>query len=244
MLPRRLIVLSVIAACLVADAASAIEPSTNERGAAGAWVQGTLESRAAASLPFSFGYGGKPSGGLIGSWKRDVSVRTLESGRTERTISLIDPANGLEVRCVAATFDDFPAVEWMLTFKNGGQADTPILTDVQALDACFGPGLPGRRFRLYHAAGSRALVNDFQPRQTELGENGLLNLASSGGRSSDGNLPFFNLAFPGGGGVALAIGWTGQWAASFRGLTRGRIQIRAGMELVHTTLHPGEEIRS
>jgi alpha-galactosidase len=244
MMRHRPIVSSVVATCLFAGAASAIEPSNNELRAAGAWVRGTLESRTAASLPFSFRYGGKSSGSLIGSWKRDVRMRTLDSGRRERTVSLIDPATALEVRCLATTFDDFPAVEWMLTFKNGGQADTPILADIQALDARFGPGSPGRRFKLYHAAGSRALVNDFQPRQTELGENGLLNLASSGGRSSDGNLPFFNLAFPGGGGVALAIGWTGQWAASFRSLMQGRIQIRAGMESVHTILHPGEEIRS
>ena len=244
MTPFRQIVSTLVVFGIIGLAADAVEPSANECRTAAAWVQSTLGSSSAANLPFSFQYGGKPSSTLTISWKREVTERKLGSGRVERTISLIDPATELEVRCVATQFEDFPAVEWVLTFRNRGTVDTPILADVQALDSRFGPGSPGRSYRLYHAAGSRALITDFQPRLTELGPGEVVNLSSFGGRSSDGQLPFFNLAFPGGGGTAIAIGWTGQWAASLRTCSRGESRSCAGVERVHTTLHPGEEIRS
>ena len=75
----------------------------------------------------------------------------------------------------------------------------------------------------------------------ELGE--AVELAAFGGRSSDGTLPFFNLARPGGGGAVIGVGWTGQWAASMRRSERG-VEVRAGMEVTHLRLHPGEVIRT
>src|SRR2546428_7620487 len=41
---------------------------------------------------------------------------------------------------------------------------------------------------------------------------------------------------------SLAIGWTGQWSASFLG-GKGSLHVQAGMELTHLTLLPGERIR-
>ncbi len=42
----------------------------------------------------------------------------------------------------------------------------------------------------------------------------------------------------------MAIGWTGQWAASIRYEAEGAVRVQAGMELTHLRLHPGEEIRT
>ena len=44
--------------------------------------------------------------------------------------------------------------------------------------------------------------------------------------------------------MITAIGWSGQWAADFSLDQAGSIQLRAGQELTHLVLHPGEEIRT
>ena len=65
----------------------------------------------------------------------------------------------------------------------------------------------------------------------------------AGGLSSNPYLPFFNLAH-GSGGVIVALGWTGNWAAEFRRSEPEQVLLRAGMERTHLRLHPGEEIRT
>jgi alpha-galactosidase len=224
--------------------ARAVEPSDAEHATARRWAAAHLVATAGARLPVAFTYGGKPSGALLDSWKIGESVRTLDADRTERVVTATDPASGLEVRCVATLYRDLPAVEWVVHFRNGGLADTPILEDVQALSAGLGAGPEGRAFTLHHAEGSHERITDFQPHETPLGPGGRLTLASFGGRSSDGALPFFNLAYPGGGGAVIGVGWTGQWVATFERGGTGPVQVRAGMERTHTTLHPGESIRT
>ena len=54
--------------------------------------------------------------------------------RTEHTLSFTAPGSGLVCRCVAVEYEDFPTVEWTLYFKNTGSNDSPILSNVQALD--------------------------------------------------------------------------------------------------------------
>ena len=59
--------------------------------------------------------------------------------------------------------------------------------------------------RLYHADGSTAVISDFRPLETVLQRGNKLRFAPQGGRSSDGVMPFFNLALPGGNGAVVAI---------------------------------------
>ncbi len=155
-----------------------------------------------------------------------------------------DPETGLEVRCVVLVYHDVPAVEWVLHVINRGRVDTPIIDNLQTLDCEFGPASDDRPFTLHHAEGSHEKITDFQPRQDEIGQGGQVKLSAFGGRTSDGTLPFFNLAMPAGGGVAIGVGWTGQWAASFGRAGAGPVRVQAGMEHVHTILHPGEEFRT
>ncbi len=87
--------------------------------------------------PFSFVYDGKPSVELLKSWQGRCDNRRLDGQRTEYTLSYADPATGLQVRCVAVEYRDFPTVEWTVYFENTGPADTPILADLQAIDAVW-----------------------------------------------------------------------------------------------------------
>ncbi len=211
------------------------------RGLAASWIQEHFRT-SYQDLPFSFIYEGRGFHKLRreANWQMDCEEADQDAQRRLRRITYRDQATGLVVRCDATIYKDFPAVEWVLTFHNAGSADTPVVEYIQALNATFrahGAGV------LYYADGSSGMQTDFRPRQAALPAGAVLHLKPTGGRSSDGVLPFFNLALPGHGGVVLGIGWTGQWAARFEG--RGdAVSVQAGMERTHLKLHPGEQIRT
>ena len=56
-------------------------------------------------------------------------------------------------------------------------------------------------------------------------------------------MPLFDFK-PDSSGVMLAVGWSGQWAASFTKTNGTTANVQAGMELTHLKLHAGEEIRT
>lgn len=192
--------------------------------------------------PFSFGYGGRPFAEILPAWK--VESRSIERDGTKQNfeITFTDPATGLVARVEATTFADFPAVEWVIHLKNTGGADTPILSDIQALDCALNS--PNVDPIIHYAKGATCSMEDFRPMTRTLGTRGVLHLQPGGGRSSSDFLPFFNVE-AGGEGVVLAVGWTGEWAADFRRLEQGTdFLVRAGMARTHLLLHPGEEIRT
>jgi len=223
----------------------AVKPLPDEIAQSKSWVASVLGEAAAKEgrLPFSFVYDGRPATELLKGWTFQRSVKSLDPSRTEHTLAWTDPKTALAVRCVAVEYLDLPAVEWTLYFKNGGAADTPILENVLPLDASLDAAGDGE-CRLDYAEGSHERITDFRPMTKVLSANDRISLASFGGRSSDGFLPFFNLALPGSGGVITAIGWTGQWAAEFARGSDATVRIRAGMEITHLRLDPGEEIRT
>ena len=192
--------------------------------------------------PFSFVYDGRPSATLLKEWTLKRGRRSLDGHRTEHTASWTDPATGLAVRMVGVAYDDSPAVEWTVYLKNGGTAATPIIESLQGIDAAF-DRTPEGEFLLHHSKGSPNSATDFQPLETRLAAKSELKIASEGGRGTDGNLCYFNLAWAGR-GVILGLGWPGQWSALFQRDAERGVRIVAGQELTHFRLAPGEEVRT
>ena len=192
----------------------------------------------APKLPFSFTYGGKPSTELLDGWGVKRETRELDANRVEHTLRWMDAKTGLETRCVAVAYRDFPVVEWTLYFKNNGQVDTPILENIQALNSQFPTG--NRQFSLLHYAdGGYNGPNAYQPHEVALDRENSDQRFNPNGRGSDRFMPYFNLEC-GDGGAIIAVGWPGQWAAQFT----GDGNVVAGQEQTHFLLHPGEEVRS
>ena len=171
------------------------------------------------------------------------SARLDRPSRASRreTLTLTDPETGLECRCEITAYADFPAVEWVVYFRNTGAADTPILADIQPLDGDFVVG-EGTFPRPHHAKGSSFQLDDFMPQVTWLRPGLNFALTTDTGKSSTRHLPFFNVEGEGS-GVICAVGWTGNWTAGFRdGRCQGdTVRVRAGMERTHLRLRPGEE---
>ena len=93
-----------------------------------------------ASPPFSFAYGGQSSKAVMAAWEREEMMGPVTDGTEEKTVTQREPETGLEVRAEITFYRDFPAVEWVLYFKNTADADTPIIENTQALDLV----LPGK----------------------------------------------------------------------------------------------------
>ncbi len=191
-------------------------------------------------VPFSFRYGGKTLAAL--GWVPTRSSRPLDAQRTEHVVRYRDERTGLEVECRAITYRDFPTVEWTVFFKNTGASETPILSEVQALDAAWVRG-GGGEFLLHHWVGSPCRADDFAPLETVLPPKATKRISAAGGRPSNSDLPYFNLAW-GDEGVILAVGWPGQWAAQFVRDGESGLRVVAGQELTRFRLRPGEAVRT
>lgn len=191
-------------------------------------------------LPFSFVYDGQASSDLLAKWPRKVTEKRLDAERAQRVLAFTDPDTGLACEAQVTLFSDFPAVEWVLHFHNQGEADTPILEQVNSLDAAW-PVRDEEKLMLYRSRGSSCLATDFQPIDQELSPGQSVAFAPVGGRSSNGALPFYRVQWPGG-GVCVAVGWSGQWRACVS--RDDHLRIQTGLDLVHTKLHPGENIRA
>ncbi|MBM4042149.1 MAG: hypothetical protein FJ290_26940, partial [Planctomycetes bacterium] len=196
----------------------------------------------ASGPPFSFTYGGQPSAALLPTWDRKQASRKLDDARTEHVVTYTDPKTGLVLRCVAIEYHDFPTVEWTLHFRNTGKAEMPVLADIQALDAQIVRS-GKQEFLLHHAVGSPCSKNDYGPLLTELKPNATKRIAAAGGRPTNSDMSYFNLEW-GGEGLIVVVGWPGQWAATFARNGGTGLRIRAGQELTHFKLLPGEDVRS
>ncbi|MHB0937775.1 MAG: glycoside hydrolase family 36 protein [Armatimonadota bacterium] len=192
--------------------------------------------------PFSFDWGGVGAADFLAA---DCSI-TSESrdGRSCHRLEYALPS-GLVCIVELEEFDGFPAVEWVLRFRNDGSEDSPILQNVQALDITL--PVTGKPC-LYRAPGADLHDYDFQFQREPMyaiNWHGWFTRMTAGreGRASVDWLPFFNIDAGNGGGLIMALGWSGQWAAEMARPAPDKATVRAGLELIHTKLHPGEEIR-
>lgn len=233
----RVLLLILLEATIAMSARAAVTPTQSELDSARRWTAET-----ASRLPFSFAYSGKSSADLLPGWRPDTRTEKLSHGRTRCTISYTDPQTGLQVRFVAVEYSDFPTLEWTVYFKNTGSSDTPIISDIRALDTRFERGDEGE-FVLHHSKGTTVKADDFMPLTTKLVPNEKAAFTPSGGRPCATVWPYFNLEWHGQ-GVIVVVGWPGQWTGSFERDSGKGIAIRAGQELTHLKLKPGEEIRT
>jgi len=195
---------------------------------------------------FRFQYDGKPSTELLPAWKQESARTRVDADRTRTVTTWTDPATGLAVECEMTRFRDFAAAEWVLHLRNTGTGPTPILEDVQAMDLAAGPARAGEApFLVHRTNGAPSNPTDFEMSEVPLRPGDALVLGGGGGRSSNRDFPFFRVD-TGAGAVIVAVGWSGQWQADLRceeAAGARRLRMRAGLELTHFRLLPGESVR-
>lgn len=225
----------------------AVAPTADEMTEARQWVAAKFKTAGEpknAAIPFSFTYDGKPSAEVLKTWEGKRASRQLDAHRTEHTLTFTDPTTGLELRCVAIAYADYPAAEWVVYFENKGSKDTPIIANVHALDTSLTSEQQPKDVVIRHAHGTQVVIGDFGPIDDSLAPGGHLEIGSSEkGMSSVNAVPFFNIDLTTK-GMIVAVGWSGSWSAEFLRHSPEAVLVKAGMETTRLLLHPGEHIRT
>ena len=249
-----------------------IKAMQSELSARDEWVK---EHIAGDVPPFSFMYGKRPSASFLQTWNRSFTqsvdadtgagtgscgadtcagadigagAGTGGCGATRYTASWADPETGLEVTCKAVSYPGYPAIEWTVYFKNNGTEDTPILEDIQGMDIVIKRNAEDDCV-LRTIRGDTNSPMAYEPLAYDMAEYRTLKFSPLNGRPCHGAFPYFNLQLADK-GIIIAVGWPGQWAASFQSefwhAYEGPTVLlaRAGQELTCLSLRPGEEIRS
>jgi len=218
---------------------------------AGPFPTQAQQERWLAEPPFSFVYGGAPSAELLADWPCERTCTLVDAERRHHQTCWSDPATGLVVRCEAVAYATDEALEWIVYLENGGATDTPIVEDLQAIDATMDADAADP-VAVHCARGSTSSIADYQPLCKTVEPGGGVQLHSHGvptttgagpsGSPSVEYLPFFNVQ-AGDRGTIVGLGWTGPWNAGVARRADQRIAVRAGMDRTHLRLHPGESIR-
>jgi alpha-galactosidase len=201
------------------------------------------EREAYTTTPFfSFKYGDRSSTEFISEWHFTRTAKQYDDARTRHELTYTDPDTGLVVRCVGVEYHDSPTIEWTLYFRNTGTADTPIISDILAIDTTI--SCPSTAdYTLHHNRGDNCTPDSYEPLADTLSPNTDLKLGNTGGRPTQLGFPYYNLAEPSG-GLVFVVSWAGQWTAQFTRDDTNGLRLLAGQELTHFVLHPDEEIRT
>ena len=209
----------------------------------------------AANIPVSFCLGGKQYKGFDADFA--VEREALPAGTQVSTdfdglrdyISLSDygekitakHCSGVTVIVKTAVYEAYGAIEWTAYFRNDGEENSPILSDVLALDTEFAGDSPC----LEHFIGDdSADPHALQPQMLHLGSGIAVEFQPYGGRPTSHRQPFYRLS-AGEETVLLSVGWSGQWKARFDAvLRRDCVRFTAGQAEFRAYLKPGESIRT
>ncbi len=209
------------------------------------WVQAHMQEQDAC-LPFSFIYNENVSSEFLQNWERKTETHPIDNNRIQHDQVWTDGQTGLEVRCIAVEYSDYPVIEWTVYFKNTGRKNTPVLKNIQGLDVTFFQKGDGE-FVLHGIKGDFCTADSYEPYSDMLPPGTVRTFAppSSSGKSTDGpeGWPYYNLQMQGE-GVIIAIGWPGQWASSFTRDASNGLTVKAGQQRTICYLKPGEEIRT
>ena len=203
---------------------------------------GPLPNQDTSNPPFSFELDGKSSSTFLSSWQVEREQHRLDPQRTAYSFRYRDPSSSLEVRGQAVVYNDFPTAEWTLYFKNLSSSASGMLTNIRPIDTEFERGNEARVI-VHHSKGSMAQATDFAPSADSLALGGAQHFASRGGRPSDGDMPYFNLAWLHR-GIIAAVGWPGQWDLTVSREHPEGVRMAGGQSATHFRLNPGEEVRT
>ncbi len=207
------------------------------------------------NLPYSFVYDEKRIAACPKGWSFEKSSHKLDEHRTEHTSIMTDPKTGLKVICIAVQNHKYPAVEWTLWFENTGNADTPLLSDIKAIDSdIITPGADTEEIRsepavkLFHFKGDYRSSDGYEPLEHQFYFEKPLTLHPEGGNPSNVVFPYCR-AQGETEGMIFVVSWQGQWQAVFQATGVGHyhkdgLHVTAGQEWIHTKLLPGEKIRT
>jgi len=195
-----------------------------------------LEARIEEDELFSFDYGEVPFQEHIGQWAKNVEEGTDEDGNT--TYVLTYEKDSVKAWAEILLRGDMPCIDWCCYFENTASSDSLPISNIQALNSPYAV----TDATVNYAYGGNSDGHDFEPLSQSMTETNTLKFECTGGRSSQGYMPFFDVVGDGQ-GIVVAIGWTGQWTANLTA-TEDTLTMVAGMTSTDIALHAGESMRT
>lgn len=178
--------------------------------------------------------------------------------------SVFELEKGVTVEVVAKEYEEYDASEWVLYFENKGDSNSKIISDIfdsdtllpldfsdappsgympKSGDACV-ITMSGMVEGEYYWENDKVSAEEyaFNYEYLDKAPECKKSFKNIGGRSSEGMMPFFDVTANGVGYIA-AIGWTGDWKASFKKEENG-IRMQTGLKETAFYLKPGEKLRT
>ncbi len=190
-----------------------------------------LYARFAEVPPIDFTYGGKRFSEDMASWRKD-----RKTGEGECTVTYTHKETNLSVVLRFRVFADSSAVEWTTKLLHNGTENSLVIEDLKTLSVSF----PTKgNTKLFYTAGGEDNEDAFVPHTLSMKEGDRYTLASKGGRSSSGMMPYFNLYTGRDKGFIGAVGWSGQWSVEAAKHDKA-VSVCGGMPETRFYLEPGE----
>ncbi len=196
------------------------------------WVKERIETN---SL-FSFDYNEVPYAEHIGQWTKNVEEATDENGNTTFTLSY--EKDGVKAWADILVRNDMPCIDWVCHFENTASGDSLPISNIQALNSTYAV----TDATVNYAFGGNSDGHDFEPLTQDMSKTPELVIECTGGRSSQGYMPFYDVVGQGK-GIVVAIGWTGQWTATIT-QNEDSLSMVAGMTKTDIALHSNESMRT
>jgi len=199
------------------------------------FFKGLLENE--GSYPLQFIYNKQCLDKYFMDSKKDICVKPIDGGFLH-TVTYMGK-DGLYTIVELKMFNDYPAVDMTVSFKNTSSMDSGIIEMVHSTDLFFEDTID-KKFILHYANGAPSTPQDFIMHEKVIWPHDAAELGGAGGRSSNKDLPFFRLD-TGRGAVVAGVGWSGQWKCRMWHNGQG-LRFTYGLEQTHFRLHPGESV--
>ena len=227
-----LFILLSMAGCKSVDDPAPGSDTQKDTYDAAAWIEKQIKNDSV----FSFDFNGEEYESFINKWDKKTENGTDENGNP--TYTLTYTGDGIKAWADITLNTKFNSVDYVCHFENTADSDSGVISNIQAMDS----DIYGSDLTLTYAKGSTAVATDFERQYFDFTENNMIELATKGGRSSSACMPYFDLNGENGGAI-IAIGWTGQWAASME-KKEDAVRVIAGMEETKISLYGKESMRT
>ncbi len=223
-----------------------------------AWTE-KMFTKSSQYVPFWFNYKETPASINIKftTWNQTSTSQQLDENRVKWVRTFTDPNTGLQVRCEATQYLDYPAVEWVTYLTNTGSSVSWHISNVLPANFVFESN-DATECNIYYSYGimdivapweqhkspAKTAAEEFMLVKDHVGETGKsVTLSSINGRSSCGHLPFFNIENIDSKGSIMAIGWSGDWTTNLSYLSSG-VLVKSAIPDADFQLLPGETVRT
>ena len=185
---------------------------------------------------FDFALGGKKLSDTLSDWTQSDGENYEYADGQGTEIILTNQKEKAQATVKAVWYEKTATFEWTVYLKNIGDKVSTVVSSFYPLDTTF----DYKDAYLYYSNGSDFKNDDFALLRHKVPSR-TVTMDTINGRTSQRNLPFFNVSGKQG-GFTVGIGWSGEWKADFT--NKNGTQVTVGQKSLEGYLAPGEEIRS